>query len=203
MKTAIEEPKLAPPGAGLPFPQRFFLRYLLGPVGSKLRSPARTRSVYESTARELIEIVSATAEKKRSIKILIRPIRGLEDSSRYWSLNGVLEHLLLVSKRIEIVILALSAGVVPPGQADPAKVKPVDPEKDHLPEFISYAPDLLKRIDEKIKGANMNFSTQLKFTHPWFGPLTAKQWYWFLAGHQSIHVRQARAIREKCFTLLE
>jgi hypothetical protein len=122
---------------------------------------------------------------------------GLEDSSRYWSLNEVLEHLLIVSRRMELVILELAAGRIPQGVADTAKVKPSHPDQSSLPEFIEYAPNLMKSLDEKLAGPNFDFDSALKYGHPWFGKITAKQWYWLLAGHHAIHLGQVNAILKK------
>ena len=191
------EPKLQAPGAGLPLFQTVFLKLVVGPVLSKIKTPAQNKIEYELLVRKLIGRISQVSEENRKARILVDPLPGLEDSSRFWSLNGVLEHLLIVSKSMEIIILSLSAGKVPPEKADIAKVKPSHMDQDSLTEFSSFAPDLIMRIDEKLKAPGMNFDQKLKYHHPWFGPITAKQWYWLLSAHQGIHYRQAKAIIEK------
>ncbi len=195
------EPKLQPPGAGLPLLQRLFIRLIAGPILSKVNTPAENRIRYERLVQKIIELVSSVPVEKRSLKVLVDPIPGLEDSSRYWSLNEVLEHLLIVSKRMEFVILELSAGRIPQGEADTANVKPSHPDQSSLPEFVEYAPNLMKRIDqriiEKLDDSKFNFDSALKYRHPWFGEITAKQWYWLLAGHHAIHLGQAKAVLKK------
>lgn len=189
------EPKLQPPGAGLPLVQTVFLRLLVGPILSKLTPAKDNRKRYERLVSKIIERVSAVPEEKRKVKVLVDPIPGLEDSSRYWSLNEVLEHLLIVSKRMEFVILELSSGRVPDEVADTAKVKPSHADQSSLPEFREYAPELMKRIDQKLVG--LNFDSELKYLHPWFGKMSAKQWYWLLAGHHAIHYGQIKSIIKK------
>ena len=189
-----EEPKLQAPGAGLPLSQKLFLKLWVGPIISKFSAKKKNRENYERLAQKIIEKVSKIPLEKRSIRVLVNPMPGLEDSSRFWSLNGVLEHLLIVSKSMEYVIVSLATGTIPEGKADVAKVKPKNMETDALPEFKAYAPELMKRIDEKLESGKMNFESSLTFHHPWFGEITARQWYWLLKAHQGIHYRQAKEI---------
>lgn len=193
MKTD-EVPQLQAPGQGLPFLQKLFVRYWLGPIVSKKTPIYESRKTYEILTQKLIENIKKISEPERKIKILVKPIPGLEDSSRYWSLNGVLEHLMIVSKGMEAVILSLSAGQVPNTKVDIAKLKPKNFEKDILTEFIEYAPNLMKNIDQKVSVPGFDFQSSLKFYHPWMGQITAKQWYWLLSSHQAIHYQQAKEI---------
>lgn len=197
LSSASPEPKLQPPGAGLPLPQKLLLRFWLGPVVSRRTDPSKSREDYERLIHKLIEKISAVPEEKRRIKVLVDPIQGLEDSSRYWSLNDLMEHLLIVSKGIEVMILSLSSGKVPDVKADVAKVKPTNADQDFYDAFTAYAPNLIRRIDQKLAGPGMNFDSRLRARHPWLGMLTARQWYWLLGSHTSIHYRQAKEIIRK------
>ena len=189
-------PKLQPPGAGLPFSQQLVLRYLVGPFISKSVPLSKCRESYEAITKKLIALVKEVPESQRSTRVLVQPLPGLEDSSRYWSLNGVLEHLLIVSRAVEKGILKLSAGEIPNEKADIAAVKPKSEDQDHswLKQFEEYASNLLARIDEQLNQPGRNIHSPLKFNHPWFGPFTARQWYWLLPTHQRIHYRQAKHI---------
>lgn len=51
-------------------------------------------------------------------------MQRLADSSRFWSADDGLEHLVIVTRAVEQVILSLASGTVPKGTADIAKVKP-------------------------------------------------------------------------------
>ncbi len=188
------DPKLQPPGAGLPLAQLVFLKIWLGPFVSKRTPPKKSRETYEKLTKKIIEYAASLSDEQRSEKVLVDPIRGLEDSSRYWSMNGVLEHLMMVSTGVEATILALSSGTVPNQKVDTAKVKPAQKGQDYLAQFTERAPGLMSRLDEKLSQPNMNFESQLKLKHPWFGKMTAKQWYWLLGTHQGIHYQQAQQI---------
>lgn len=188
------EPKLQAPGAGLPFPQRMALKFWFGPIVSKRTPREKARTNYEALVQKLIREVSKISPDSRKKKILVKPLRGLEDSSRYWSLNDLLEHLLIVSRATEAAILSLSAGKVPTGKADVAAVKPHGLQQDLLQEFAAYAPTLIQKLDEQLSKPGMDFSSPLQYTHPWFGPFTARQWYWLLGAHLGIHYTQAKEI---------
>jgi len=194
MESQQTKPKLQPPGAGLPFPQRILLRYFVGPVVSKRVPLPECRKKYELITKKIIDQISKVPLEQRKVRILVDPIRGLEDSSRFWSLNEVLEHLLIVSKGIEAIILTLASGKTLDHVVDIAQVKPSKAEQDSLNEFMEYAPDLMKRIDEKVSHPKMDIGTQLSHRHPWFGNITARQWYWLLSGHQGIHYAQVKGI---------
>jgi len=188
------EPKLQRPGAGLPFIQMFLIKTWVEPVVSKRESAAECRTRYERTIDKIIQLVSTVPESARIKKVLIKPARGLEDSSRFWSLNEVLEHLLITSRGTEAIILSLSSGVAPDAVVEIANVKPGKVKNDLLAEFKEYAPGLMARIDQKTSEPGMNLNRNLKFRHPWFGRITARQWYWLLSTHQGLHYRQAKEI---------
>lgn len=188
------KPKLAPPGAGLPLLQRLALRYWYGPVVSRRAKRSEIQLHYERLCTKLIGLVESVPAADRGTRILVPPQAALEDSSRYWSLNGVLEHLLIVNSAIEECILSLAAGKVPQKKADIAAVKPSESKGDQLGLFRDQAPGYLARINQKLAEPGRDADSALVFDHPWFGPLTAHQWYWLTASHLGIHYKQARQI---------
>lgn len=187
-------PNLQPPGAGLPLWQRILLRWVIGPFVSTKIPPSDIRKNYESLNKKLIDRISSVPTEQRSIRVLVEPMMGLEDSSRFWSINGVLEHLLIVSEGVEAGILMLSSGRIPNVKPDIAAVKPKNFGLDMLPRFVEQAPSLLERIDVAMSEPGFDFYSPLALNHPWFGPMTARQWYWLLSAHQVIHYKQVKAI---------
>jgi hypothetical protein len=189
------EPRLQRPGAGLPLVERLKARYWVGPVLSKRGKPSQSRAQYEKTARKLIARVAKVPADARKRKVLVPRLPGMEDSSRYWSVNGVLEHLLVFNRLVERVILSLAAGKPPREEFDVAKMKPGHGTHDPIADFMAIAPDLLRRVDERLRDPGMNFNnTVMKHPHPWYGPLTSKQWYWLVAQHQDLHYQQLKAV---------
>jgi hypothetical protein len=196
MNTTTEKniPKLQPPGAGLPLPQLLVVKFWYGAIVSKRTPRKESRATYERMTAKLIALASSLTPEQRATKVLVDPMPGLEDSSRFWSINGVLEHLMIVASGMERAILSLASGVVPDAVADTAKVKPKQSGEDWLKAFQDFAPGFLARIDEKLAQPGMNADSRLRFRHPWFGPITAHQWYWLAGSHQGLHYRQAKAI---------
>ncbi|MGE0632549.1 MAG: hypothetical protein AB7O96_09090 [Pseudobdellovibrionaceae bacterium] len=191
--SAIE---LQKPGAGLPLPQRVMLKFWLGPFVSKRATWMDNRKMYEAVTQKIIDRVERVAAEKRDKKILVPPQRGLEDSSRFWSINETLEHLLMVIGGTEYIILQLSSGSPPDLKVDIAKLKPKGSEEDLFSTFKKRAPVVMRDLDENLKQKGMNRDSNSKHHHPWFGSITAKQWYWLLAMHQAIHANQVKKITE-------
>lgn len=92
------------------------------------------------------------------------------------------------------ILIKLWLSPVVSRRADPAKVKPGKVDRDLLVEFSEYAPGLMRRIDESMCKPGRDFYSNLRFRHPWFGPITARQWYWLIGSHLSIHYRQLKEI---------
>lgn len=188
------EPKLQSPGAGLPFLQSLAARFWIGPYVSKQTSPTQVRERYDHVIEKLTRLVAEIPAEKRAIRVLVEPLMGLEDSSRYWSLNAVLDHLLIVSSAMEAGILSLAAGKLPDLKPDTATVKPKKFDQDMLPEFIARSVPLMKRLDDALSQPGMNFDSPLTLRHPWFGPMNARQWHWLLSAHLTVHYKQAKLI---------
>src|SRR5262249_46178151 len=110
MQSTTSEPKLAAPGAGLPFPEWAIARYVLFPLLCMTTSKSKA---IESFARESQRILSKakqlSPEQLGDRRLIPRP-RGLEDSSRYWSVAMVLQHLVVVGNLIRKTATAIASG---------------------------------------------------------------------------------------------
>jgi hypothetical protein len=183
------EPKLAPPGAGLPTLQTLFLRYLVVPLASRKTSWEEDLQKFSSESEKILKLLEQKLEMEK--KILVPPLAGLEDSSRYWSITETVEHLLIVGEEIKKCIQELCGGSIPKKETKIAEVKPKG--KIHFAEckaaFISFT----DRTPRELL-AIPNRTSPLKYPHPWFGSLDAKQWCWLLGIHQGIHRKQIEAI---------
>ncbi len=177
--------------------ETFLRKFVLGlsaRAGSRLESLDNLEAGYQKATQGILSLASPLSPDLRSEPILIDPLPGLEKSSQNWSLNGVMEHLLMVTKAIENVIYRLSSEESPNGIANPADVKPKGEKKDYLIDFQAFAPGLAGRIRKQMEIKGSHWRTKARFPHLWFGPLDAKQWFWLLAKHQAIHYRQAQQI---------
>src|SRR6185369_877237 len=86
------EPQLARPGAGLPKPELYVARILFA-----LRRWTSTRDVFSAVFQKerhaIQQLVRSCGPVSAARRVLIPRVRGLEDSSRYWSVWMTLEHL--------------------------------------------------------------------------------------------------------------
>jgi hypothetical protein len=122
-------------------------------------------------------------------RVLIRPLWGIEDSSRYWSAEMVLEHLIEVGARIATAIVELSHGEKP--GADGADGSPGGGRgpgllQDYRAFLSDYADTLCEDVGDR--------ASKLTHPHPWFGELSAHRWACLAAFHQAVHRRQLQAI---------
>jgi hypothetical protein len=181
---------LAPPGAGLPAPERFIARQIFAwkrRFGT--REAFHEQFLAERAAiRQLVDSVPGEAQGRA---VLISRLRGLEDSSRFWSVWMTLDHLRITNHAVAGVIAALSAGKTPPGKADTATVKPSPEAGAEVEAAYEESCDAFLSIVAKIP----DLKTALRYEHPWFGPLDAAGWQALAAMHLGIHRRQIEAIR--------
>ena len=186
---ANSEPQLAPPGAGLPKVELFIGRLLFG-----LRRRTGSRDSFNahfSKERETIRaLVNSCDVESAARRVLIRRARGMEDSSRNWSVWMTLDHLRIVNREISRIIGALVKGVAPEGEASTASVKPgADAAANVVAEYEDACAALLAT-----EAAAPDLKTAECFTHPWFGPMDAAGWHALAGGHMGIHRVQIERI---------
>jgi hypothetical protein len=183
------EPKLAPPGAGLPLPELWIARFLF----SRRRKAGNRNSFnlhFQRERERIAALVRSCDPESGARRVLIARPRGLEDSSRYWSVWMTLDHLRIVHTAIARVIDGLSRGVMPPGVSSTAAVKPSDQvNAEIVGRYEKSCDDLLDLIS-----AIPELKTKLRYAHPWFGPLDAAGWHALAAGHLGIHRVQIERI---------
>lgn len=135
-------------------------------------------------------MVRSCAGDSRAQRVLIQRPRGLEDSSRNWSVWMTLDHLRIVHHSMADIISSLVRGVPPSGVASTAAVKPSAEVSGAVEgEYEKSCDDLLASV-----AATPNLKTQRRFAHPWFGPLDAAGWHALAAGHIGIHRVQIERI---------
>ena len=184
-----KEPKLAPPGAGLPKPELYIGQLMFAWqrwTGNRDAFNARFQAERE-TIRKLIRGCDAQTGAQR---VLIRRPPGLEDSSRYWSVWMTLDHLRIIHNSMNRIIDALTRGVSLPGKGSTAAVKPSPLATIAvMPEYEQSCDTLLATV-----AAAGNLKTEKRYEHPWFGLLDAAGWHALAAGHIRIHRVQIERI---------
>ena len=185
----MDEPQLAPPGAGLPLPE-----LLIGRLLFRLRRLTGDRDCFnadfirERTA--IRKLLDSSDPESLARRVLIRRPHGMEDSSRYWSVWMTLDHLRIVNLQIGQVLTALASGVIPDRKASTAAVKP-DPAvtENVMGEYEASCDTLLETV-AVIPG----LKTAARFFHPWFGLLDAHGWHAITGAHMGIHRVQIERI---------
>lgn len=190
-----KEPVLAPPGAGVPFQQKMMMRYFVRPFVAGRTPWEVSENNFRKINEKILKTLDGLTEAQLTTKILVPPQLGLEDSSRYWSIKMVLEHLLIVSGQMIQLIPALSQGVIPNGKADTAAVKPKN--EIGLHEIVQNFKKLISTDFDQLNSSITNRNSKTRFHHPWFGDMTAKQWYWLLPMHHGLHLKQIREIKNR------
>ena len=182
--------RLAPPGAGLPWPELQIARLLFR--FRRLRgSRASFDADMERERRLILGLVGDASEEDNADRVLIPRLRGLEDSSRQWSAWMTLDHLRIVNEGVVRIMGELLAGRAPAGTASTAAVKPSIDVDSSVIESFERSCDSVSTL---VAGA-ATLRTAVHYAHPWFGPLDAFGWHAMVSMHMSIHRRQIEAIR--------
>ena len=189
---ATQNPNLQAPGMGLPKIELYIARFLVG-AKLKLTSQEKATEIFASEAHKIIDLVGSFQTELASKQVLIDRLRGLEDSSRYWSLYMTLEHLRIVNSFTIDVIQSLLAGVKPKTIVSTAAVKPqVCVSSEVVQKFQSVCEEF-----KSIFPPNKDLQSNVTLAHPWFGELNAKQWHFFAGFHMALHRKQMLKIIEK------
>jgi uncharacterized damage-inducible protein DinB len=185
----MNQPQLAPPGAGLPFPENLIARCLQ--KWKCLTGTTASFTAHFIHERETIQhLIANLDETTLSRPILIQRPKGLEDSSRNWSILMTLDHLRIVHHAFINVISNLSNEQIPQAKASTAAVKPdTKVTTDVIAEYETSCDSLLKTI-----ASVKNFKTKARYPHPWFGPMDAHAWHALAGSHMTIHRTQIQRI---------
>lgn len=182
-------PMLESPGAGLPAFELTWLR-LLFRLACRLISKSLGLRWFHFETRKILALANRVSAAQGSVPVLIKRIAGIEDSSRYWSVFMVLDHLRIVDEGITLIVTTLTGNRLFPQEVRIQDVKP-NPASGH------------ETIDRFLKTADGYESTvislgtlgqTLRHPHPWFGPMTAHDWHCLAAIHHWVHRRQLERI---------
>jgi hypothetical protein len=182
-------PQLAAPGAGLPKIERIVAKLMIRWKAARTgREQAAT--TFEIECEAILRLLEGCDASALTQPVLIKRLRGLEDSSRYWSLLMVVDHLRIVNRDIAQVIVSLGAGHLPQGEANIAAVKPSrEATQAVISEFVRGCRDFAGAV-----AAVPDLKTKLKFPHPWFGPMDAAAWHFMTGFHMKLHHQQMKLI---------
>ena len=180
-------PKLAPPGAGLPLIESWIVRLLGRTMIRKKYSRETALDDIERTTQRLLDKTAGLSPEQLVTPKLIPRLRGLEDSSRFWSPSMVLEHLYITARGTTQFIILLSNGRHPDKAVRTAAVKPSGRDPVEVREDFRALHGGLRQQLAQEAGSQWDGPTH---AHPWFGPLTAADWLCMMATHMLLHEKQ-------------
>jgi len=182
-------PQLAAPGAGLPKIERFVANLMIRWKAART-SRVQAADTFEAERGAILRLLDGRDASALSQPVLIKRLPGLEDSSRFWSLLMVIDHLRIVNRDIAQVIVSLGSGSLPEGGASIAAMKPspqVTPTV--IAEFDRGCRDFADTV-----AAVAELKTALKYAHPWFGSMDAATWHFMTGFHMQLHHQQMKLI---------
>jgi hypothetical protein len=189
MMTPERPPQLAAPGAGLPRIERFVANRMIRWKAARA-TREQASSLFDQQRESILHLLQGRDPTALAQPVLIKRLPGLEDSSRYWSLLMVVDHLRIVNRDIAGVISCLGAGRLPEREASIAGVKPSSQVSHQvIAEFDQGCRDFTHAV-----AAVPDLKTPLKFPHPWFGPMDAATWHFMTGFHMQLHLKQMELI---------
>ncbi|UPT74152.1 MAG: DinB family protein [Elusimicrobiota bacterium] len=184
---------LPKPGAGLPFLESLYVRFYVGPFQSRKADKSKNLRLFQMVGARLLKEFSSIPAEKRDTKVLVPRMPGIEDSSRNWCPNQVLEHLMITGVPMRGLIVELANGRTSDYEVKIENFKPQgkyeggDASQD-FKKFLDETVSILDTLDVKDAGPTHK--------HPWLGQFNALQWTWLLAGHNGLHYNQLQAIKK-------
>jgi len=181
--------KFGKAGAGLPEVERSFIRTILVPAVRVLFTWNIARILIKREVNIINKLVTNIPQDKLQQKMAIDRTFAIEDNSRQFSVNEVLEHLIIAGGVVKDVIDTLSKEQDVKFDIKIEDVKPKDNRTNQLKEFLKF----YNSYDEFIKQLPKKQSKKTK-AHPWFVRFNNFDWNIFMFMHTFIHRRQIQAI---------
>jgi hypothetical protein len=124
-------------------------------------------------------------------QVLIEHFLGIEDHSRNYSINMVVEHIFVAHKGVSEIIKSLTDEEEVTREVSIEVVKP-----SHNENYLVQLKAFVVQYKEFVKSVE-NRNSQKTKAHPWFLKFNNRDWHIFLAIHSWVHKRQIKAIIRK------
>ena len=182
-------PTLESPGAGLPAFELTWIRIMFR-LACGLISKNLSLRWFKFEAERIKTLAGNISAEQGAVPVLINRVVGIEDSSRYWSVFMVLDHLRIVDEGITQIVETLTDDRL---FRQEVRIQDVKPSLQSGPETIER---FLKAVDgyESTVIRLGTLGRRVRHPHPWFGPMTAHDWHCLAAIHHWVHRRQLERI---------
>lgn len=191
--TTETNPRLEPPGAGLGAVEGWVVRRLSFPFFRRSHSFDSATRVFEREGARIEDLCGLFTPEQFTRRVLVPPMAGIEDSSRFWSAAMLIEHVVIVGESISKVLVFLSHGQVPPFTVDIAAIKPRGLRGAAV---MADFRRLLAEYPGLVRTDLPRPSDAPHFAHPWLGELDIHGWHCLAAVHLRLHRRQLQRIRQ-------
>ncbi len=145
---------------------------------------------FKFEASKIVALARSVAAEQGALPVLINRVVGIEDSSRYWSVFMVLDHLRIVDEGMTQIVHTLTDDRL---FGQEVRIQDVKPSPQSGPETIGR---FLKAVDgyESTVTRLRTLGGRVRHPHPWFDPMTAHDWHCLVAIHHWVHRRQLERI---------
>lgn len=188
---STSDPVLAAPGAGLPVFELLLARVIFAWKRRK-GGPAHHEAVFRHEQEAVLALAGSCTPEEAATRVLIPRLRGMEDSSRFWSVWMTLDHLRITNLGFAGAIRSLRQGVVPDRTPSTAAVKPSPTVDEGVVGAFEQSCAIFLKASRVPEGASLQ--TRARYKHPWFGPLDAAGWHAVGGFHMRLHRRQIESI---------
>lgn len=177
------------PGEGLPRGEFLLIRLVLIPMVRIFFTWKIAFWLFKRETRLIADLTASIPSGRLQQMMEIDKTFAIEDHSRQFSLNMVLEHLTITGRGIMAVITALSQEKAFERPITIEGVKPFENKADALSDFNAFV-DEYKTFFAALEKKH----SRMTKSHPWFGPFNNFDWNAFMYMHTFIHRRQIQAI---------
>ncbi len=176
-------------GAGIPLHER-----LVANAGVRLYASLTPPTVilrhFRAEADRALALTRQIPEDVGARAVRIRRFPGIENDSRDWSVYMTLDHLVMMNTAIIALIHALCSGHT---HGVEIQIEDVKPHADAGADRVTALETLIERYSHQIERLGA-LHARAPHPHPWFGPLTARQWHALAALHNRMHRIQIEKI---------
>lgn len=177
------------PGEGLPRGEFWLIRLVLIPMVRTFFTWEIAYSLFRRETRLIASLIEQVDPKELQRMMAIDKTFGIEDHSRQFSLNMVLEHLTIAGRGVKGIIETLSQEKPFQRHITIEGVKPFENRPDALNDFKAFV-DEYGRFFRGLKKKHSRMTTP----HPWFRSFNNFDWAAFMYMHTFIHRRQIEEI---------
>lgn len=184
--------ELAKPGAGLPDMERVFIKNILVAPIRILFTWDIALFYLKREIRIIKKLVEKVPKELHRKQLIIDRTFAIEDDTRQFSINMILEHLTIAGNAVMGVIDTLSQEKEFKNEIKIENVKPKENKENQLQEFLKFYENYFEYINNHPKK-----QSKMKKKHPWFIEFNNFDWSIFMFMHTFIHRRQIEAVIKK------